>query len=291
MAAFEGRHRGRRPARRGRGASGRAGHRGRASWSASTRAAARSRPGLIDPHTHLLFAGTRHAELELRQRGVAYLDILAAGGGILQTVRQTRAASDDELLANGRRWLAEMLSHGVTTVEAKSGYGLDVPTELRLLAVAAPSRRTRARSRSCQRSSARTPSRRSSATGPTPLEAYLDHVINEQLPAVAEQGIARLRRLLRARRVRRAGRAGCSTRPRELGLALRLHADEIHPSGAAELAAELARSRPTTWPPSPTKASRRWPRAAEAGRPVVATLLPATDLLPDEPTTTRRRGG
>ena len=93
-------------------------------------------PGLIDPHTHLVFAGERHAELELRQRGVPYLQILAAGGGILQTVRQTRAATEEELLANGRRWLAEMLSHGVTTVEVKSGYGLDMDTELRQLAVA-----------------------------------------------------------------------------------------------------------------------------------------------------------
>src|SRR5215210_7557556 len=93
-------------------------------------------PGLIDPHTHLLFAGTRESELLLRQRGAAYLDILAAGGGILSTVAATRAASADELAAHGRRWLGEMLGHGVTTVEAKSGYGLDLPTELRLIEVA-----------------------------------------------------------------------------------------------------------------------------------------------------------
>ena len=93
-------------------------------------------PGLIDPHTHLLFAGSREGELELRQRGAAYLEILAAGGGILSTVAATRRASADELAAHGRRWLAEMLGHGVTTVEAKSGYGLDLATELRLLEVA-----------------------------------------------------------------------------------------------------------------------------------------------------------
>src|SRR5207253_10426412 len=92
-------------------------------------------PGLIDPHTHLLFGGERHAEVELRQRGHSYLEILAAGGGILQTVRMTRAASDEALLDHGRRWLAEMLSHGVTTAEAKSGYGLDADSELRLLAL------------------------------------------------------------------------------------------------------------------------------------------------------------
>ena len=93
-------------------------------------------PGLVDPHTHLLFAGTRHGELAMRQRGHGYLEILAAGGGILQTVRQTRAATDEELLAAARRWLAEMLRHGVTTVEVKSGYGLSTEQELRLLRLA-----------------------------------------------------------------------------------------------------------------------------------------------------------
>ena len=102
----------------------------------STPPAGRSRPGLVDPHTHLLFAGSREGELELRQQGAGYLEILAAGGGILSTVAATRAASADELAAHGRRWLDEMLGHGVTTIEAKSGYGLDLPTELRLLEVA-----------------------------------------------------------------------------------------------------------------------------------------------------------
>src|SRR4051812_19617492 len=93
-------------------------------------------PGLIDPHTHLLFGGSREGELVLRQRGADYLEILQAGGGILSTVAATRAATEDELADHGRRWLAEMLSHGTTTVEAKSGYGLDLPSELRLLEVA-----------------------------------------------------------------------------------------------------------------------------------------------------------
>src|SRR5262249_29296609 len=75
-------------------------------------------PGLVDPHTHLLFAGTREQELVLRQRGAGYLEILAAGGGILSTVAMTRAASQEALAQHGRRWLDEMLSHGVTTVEA-----------------------------------------------------------------------------------------------------------------------------------------------------------------------------
>ena len=147
-------------------------------------------PGLVDPHTHLLFAGSREGELRLRQEGAGYLEILAAGGGILSTVAATRAATAEDLLAHGRRWLDEMLGHGVTTVEAKSGYGLDVPTELRLLEVAyrlgeegpievlptwlgAHAVPTEARDQA------------------DPVETYTRRVIDEQLPAVAAQGIAR----------------------------------------------------------------------------------------------------
>ena len=143
-------------------------------------AAGRSRPGLIDPHTHLLFGGTREGELRLRQRGAGYLEILAAGGGILSTVSPTRAATDDELLDHGRRWLAEMLSHGVTTAEVKSGYGLDPATELRLLDLTAAS--TRGPVELVPTSWARTPCRRSSATGRRRAEAYIEDVIDEQLP-------------------------------------------------------------------------------------------------------------
>src|SRR5256885_4325921 len=85
-------------------------------------------PGLIDAHTHLLFGGSREGELVLRQRGADYLEILQAGGGILSTVAATRAASSDELTEHGRQWLAQMLSRGTTTIEAKSGYWLDLPT-------------------------------------------------------------------------------------------------------------------------------------------------------------------
>ena len=92
-------------------------------------------PGLVDPHTHLLFAGSREDELELRQRGAGCMEILAAGGGILSTVARTRR-DRRRPRAHGRRWLDEMLAHGTTTIEAKSGYGLDLQSELRLLEVA-----------------------------------------------------------------------------------------------------------------------------------------------------------
>lgn len=235
-------------------------------------------PGLVDPHTHLLFGGTREAEVGLRQRGASYLEILAAGGGILSTVAATRASPDAALLAHGRHWLGEMLRHGATTVEAKSGYGLDTATELRLLAIAG----------------------RLAVEGPVDViptflgahavpsevraahpdttaatEAYVSAVIGEQLPAVAAQGVARSVDVFcetgvfspdQARRILRAAR--------DLGLEVRLHADEMAPSGAAELAAELgALSADHLGSPSPAGIAALASAAGRA-RPVVAVLLP-----------------
>jgi len=238
-------------------------------------------PGLVDPHTHLLFAGTRHAEVQLRQRGHGYLEILAAGGGILQTVRETRAASDEQLLAAGRRWLAELLSHGVTTAEVKSGYGLDVASELRLLALAgrlgtegpveviptflgahavAPEYRDR----------------------PAPAEAYLASVIGEQLPQVAEQGIARFCDVFCERGVfDQAASRRLLEAAQRLGLAARLHADELEPSGGAELAAEIgALSADHLGAISAAGIDAlAASSAADGGRPVIATLLPATSFF------------
>ena len=90
-------------------------------------------PGLVDAHTHLIFGGWRQNELGLKLHGATYLDILAMGGGILSTVNATRAATEDELVEKAREALDEMLSLGVTTVEAKSGYGLDMDNELKQL--------------------------------------------------------------------------------------------------------------------------------------------------------------
>jgi imidazolonepropionase len=90
-------------------------------------------PGFVDPHTHLIWGGDRAAEFELKMAGTPYLDILAAGGGILSTVRATRTASIESLVAQARPRLLRMFSHGTTTVEAKTGYGLQTATELRLL--------------------------------------------------------------------------------------------------------------------------------------------------------------
>lgn len=92
-------------------------------------------PGLVDAHTHLIFGGWRQNELGQKLRGVPYLDILAQGGGILSTVRATRAATEEQLAQKAAEALAEMLRMGVTTCEAKSGYGLDPEQEMKQLRV------------------------------------------------------------------------------------------------------------------------------------------------------------
>ncbi|MBN1668845.1 MAG: imidazolonepropionase, partial [Anaerolineales bacterium] len=90
-------------------------------------------PGFVDPHTHLVWAGERAAEFEMRLQGKTYLEIMAAGGGIVSTVRQTRQASLEQLVAEARPRLAHMFAHGTTTAEAKGGYGLETATEIKLL--------------------------------------------------------------------------------------------------------------------------------------------------------------
>ncbi len=247
-------------------------------------------PGLVDPHTHLLFAGSREGELVLRQQGAGYLDILAAGGGILSTVAATRAATPEDLARHGRRWLDEMCRHGVTTVEAKSGYGLDLATELRLLDVAFQLGKEGPLDvvPTFLGAHAVPPEYRSRPDG---TEAYVRHVIEEQLPGVAAQGRARScdvfceQGVFTADQSRRILEAAAG-----YGLALRLHADELAPSGGAELAAELgALSADHLHTPSDGGLAAL-AAAAEGPRPVVATLLPATTwfLMADEPAPARR---
>jgi imidazolonepropionase len=233
-------------------------------------------PGLIDPHTHLLFAGSREGELTLRQRGAGYLEILASGGGILSTVAATRAATTDALLAHGRRWLDEMLGHGVTTVEAKSGYGLDLETELRLveaayrLGVEGPVEVVP----TFLGAHAVPPEFRSRPAG---TEAYVRSVIDDQLPGIAAHGRARFCDVFcedgvfsadQSRRILQAA-AG-------FGLASRLHADELAPSGGAELAAELGAASADHVATPSAAGIDALALAAEDGRPVVATVLPVT---------------
>ena len=120
-------------------------------------------PGLVDCHTHLAFGGWRADEFTRRIEGASYLDIARAGGGIAKTVRLTREAGADALLGRARGFVREMTTLGVTTIEAKSGYGLDREHELELLRVYRRARPAWSRSRSWPRFSARTWCRRSTA--------------------------------------------------------------------------------------------------------------------------------
>jgi imidazolonepropionase len=197
-------------------------------------------PGLVDPHTHLVFAGERSLEFALRAAGTPYLEILAQGGGIHSTVQATRAASDEELLALARRRRDRMLAHGVTTIEVKSGYGLSVKDELRLLRLA-------------RRLGAEGPCRISPtllAAHALPPEhaadrgAYLRAILDEMIPAAAAaDGGERLcdavdvfleDKAFTAEETRAIGRAA-----RAAGLAFTVHAGQFTDQGGAELAAEL----------------------------------------------------
>ena len=233
-------------------------------------------PGLVDPHTHLVFAGSREHEHVLRQRGAGYLEILAAGGGILATVEATRRATSDQLLEHGRRWLGEMLRHGTTTIEAKSGYGLDLATELRLVDVAyrlgeegpveiVPT---------FLGAHAVPPEYRDRPNG---TSAYVRAVIDEQLPGIAAQGRARFCDVFceegvfgphESREILETARA--------YGLEPRLHADELAPSGGAELAAELGAASADHLGAISEAGIAALAAAAAADRAVVATLLPTT---------------
>ena len=92
-------------------------------------------PGLVDGHTHMVFGGYRQHEIPMKLRGATYLDILRAGGGILDTVRKTREATEQDLIYKTGKFVDEMMAHGVTTCEAKSGYGLDFNNEIKILSV------------------------------------------------------------------------------------------------------------------------------------------------------------
>jgi imidazolonepropionase len=198
-------------------------------------------PGFVDPHTHVVFAGDRANEFERRIAGATYMEIMNAGGGIMSTVRATRAATLDELINQTRARLDRMLAYGTTTAEAKTGYGLETAAELKMLDAIA----------------------RLDAEHPIDLvptflgahaipadyagreDAYTDLVVNEMLPTVARQQptangqplfvdvfcedgaftLAQTRRILE--------------KARNLGFALKIHVDEFEPLGGTRLGVEL----------------------------------------------------
>lgn len=189
-------------------------------------------PGYVDPHTHLIFAGDRADEFAARLRGERYEDVLAKGGGINSTVRHTREADAEDLLASARSRADRLLQHGTTTVEVKSGYGLDVDTERRSLEVAA--------ALGDEHPIDVVPTWLGAHLVPTDRDraSFLNEVIPASLEACApwaryadvfcDEGAFTVDE---SRAVLQAARAA--------GLGLRIHADELAHSGGARLAAEL----------------------------------------------------
>jgi imidazolonepropionase len=189
-------------------------------------------PGLVDPHTHLVFGGDRSAEFDQRCRGATYLEIAQSGGGIARTVEATRAASEDDLVKAALPRLAALLAQGVTTVEIKSGYGLDIDNELKML-------RAIKRLKSLQPIKI-VPTLLALHSRPKDQPNWVTLVIDFLIPVVAEEGLAvfcdafvektaftidEARDVLTAASLR--------------GLIPRLHVDQLTAGGGAELAADL----------------------------------------------------
>ena len=214
----------------------------RADWQAAVELDASGQvvcPGFVDPHTHVVWAGDRAAEFELRVRGATYMEIMAAGGGIMSTVRATRAASLDQLVVETRPRLDRMLAHGSTTVEAKTGYGLTTADELKMLAAIA--------ALDASHPITLVPTFLGAHAIPTEYkdnpDSYVALVVEEMLPAVKSQvskpqaqfcdvfceegafSLAQTRRILEAARA--------------LGFGLKVHADEFKSLGGTALAVEL----------------------------------------------------
>jgi len=225
-------------------------------------------PGLIDPHTHLVHAGTRENEYAMRLQGKTYMDIMNAGGGIHATTRATQEASFEQLYAESKARLDKFLTHGVTTVEAKSGYGLSLEHEIKQLEVA----------KKLQQNHHMDIVSTFMGAHAIPLvdkdnpERFVDQVIDEMIPEVARRGLATFNDVFcergvftpeQSRRILEAGK--------EHGLIPKIHADEIEPYGGAELAAEVGAI-------SADHLLRASSQGIEqmAERDVIAVLLPGT---------------
>lgn len=227
-------------------------------------------PGFVDAHTHALFAGSRASELADKLAGRTYAEIAREGGGIRRTVRDTRAATREELHGQTRARLLRMVAHGTTTVEVKSGYGLDLAQELRLLEVL----------RDLDRGVPATvvPTFLGAHAVPPEYEedaeGYVDLVVRRMLPATADRGLARFCDVFvedgfftpeQGRRILRAGM--------DRGLPAKVHADELTASGGTALAAEVGATSADHLLRSPPADLRA---LADAG--TVAIALPGTSF-------------
>lgn len=227
-------------------------------------------PGLIDCHTHMVFGGYRQGEIPLKLRGASYLDILRAGGGILDTVGKTRSASEEELYEKTRAFLDEMLTYGVTTAESKSGYGLDLENELKQLRVNKRLNETHKMDLVSTFLGAHAIPEEYKGRA----DEYIDLLCDVVLPAVKEQNLAdfvdvfcedSVFDVAQSEKMLRAGQA--------LGLRARIHADEIEEIGGAVLSGEVGAISAEHLIATGEKGM-----ASMAKGGVIADLLPCTSL-------------
>jgi imidazolonepropionase len=227
-------------------------------------------PGLVDPHTHVVYGGSREREFAMRLEGASYMDIMNAGGGIHATTRMTREASEEELIEQTTRRLDSFLAHGVTTVEGKSGYGMNLETELKQLRVMKKLQE--------QHAIDLVPTFMGAHAVPPEYKGredeFVDHLIYDMLPVVAEEKLAEFNDVFcekgvftpeQSERILDAGK--------RFGLIPKIHADEIESYGGAELAAKIG-----------SISAEHLLKASEAGinamakSGTIACLLPATAL-------------
>ncbi|HLW00999.1 MAG TPA: imidazolonepropionase [Ktedonobacterales bacterium] len=237
-------------------------------------------PGFVDSHTHLLFAGNRAEEFHLRHQGVSYAELAAQGRGILSTVRATRAASNEDLMTLAEQRLERFRAYGTTTIEAKTGYGLDQETEARCLHILN-------QFNSAPVGQPIIPTFLGAHTVPPEYrerrDAYVDLVVEEMLPAFA--GYARFCDVFcEATAFTTQESERILTRAKELGYLLKLHADQLTASGGARLAAALGA---TSADHLDYASDTDLEALREAG--VVATLLPGCSFTLSAPYPSARR--
>ncbi|MFJ8065766.1 imidazolonepropionase [Psychrobacillus sp. NPDC096426] len=227
-------------------------------------------PGLVDPHTHVAFGGSREREFEMRLKGATYMEIMNSGGGIHATTQMTRDATEDELVRQTSNRLDSFLAHGVTTIEGKSGYGLDLETELKQLLVM--------KRLQDEHPIDIVPTFMGAHAVPVAFKGredeYVDLIINEMLPVVAKEKLAKFNDVFcevgvftpeQSERILEAGKS--------FGLIPKIHADEIEPYHGAELSAKVGAISAEHL----LKASDDGIKAM-AKQEVIACLLPATAL-------------
>jgi imidazolonepropionase len=235
-------------------------------------------PGLVDSHTHAIFGRPRYEEQELRAAGAAYMEIARRGGGIHASVRDVRARDADELVALAEQRLRRLASYGTTTVEVKSGYGLTVDDELKLLRVIAQvAERVPMRVVPTWLGAHEIPP--DYRAQPEGSASYVKLILHEMLPAVISQQLARFADVFCEPGVFTTDQARAILQAsHRAGLALKLHADELEPSRGAELAAELGAVSADH-----LAAISETGIAALAASQTVATLLPGTMLFLGRP--------